>query len=431
MKTKHSLNLNPARSVAFLVLVGASSAMALDPYLQNVYRDADFRQRGLFEGLGGDSSDESMTDQSEFGKGVVEEESWKDLFHFSLAGGVRYDDNIFLSNSNQEDDLIISVSPTLSVRSGAEGTAQNSYSLSYTPSFLFFTDHSDQNTIDHRASFRFTKQLPKSKIAFVLDYTDTNGSDRFVSGQVARTRWNASLNYNYLMTEKTRLDLTATTDIDTFKQSGLHDRRNYAIRGSVLYQLTGKTSIGPSFRYGYTDITGSNNQDAYELGLKAEYQATGKTALTGTLGYNVRSFDGSNTASNQNDISWAIGARYAATAKTSLRALFYREPRISYNFQNSGYMATGLSLQASHTLTPRINLYGVISYEDDSYYRTDKNMGVNFDHDYFTATMGANYQMANGFTVGGNMTWRSNSSENSFNEYDSFSCGLNASYNFW
>jgi len=411
--------------------------MALDPFLDNVYRDADYRARGLFENLtDSDSEDvdlneiDGVFDPSVSGKGVVEEESWKDLLHFSITGGVRYDNNIYLQDSNEEDDLIISVSPTLSIASGIEGLALNTFSFSYTPSFIFFTDHSDQNTIDHRASFRFSKQLPKSKISFVLDYTDTNGTDRFVSGQVARTRWNASLDYNYLMTGKTRLDLTATTDIDLFKTSGLHDRRNYGIRGSVLYQMTGKTSIGPSFRYTYTDISGSNNQDAYELGLKGEYLATGKTTLTGTMGYNVRSFEGSNAASNQNDIAWSIGARYAATAKTSLRALFYREPRISYNFRDAGYMATGLSLQANYSLTPRVNLYGVISYENDSYYRTS-DTGVNFDHDYFSSTVGANYQMANGFTVGGNMTWRSNFSDSSINEYDDFSCGLNVSYNFW
>jgi hypothetical protein len=234
------------------------------------------------------------------------------------------------------------------------------------------------------------------------------------------------------MTGKTQLDLSATTVIDLFDTVGMYDRRDYGIRASLMYQMTGKTSIGPSFHYGYTDIDNNNDQSAYEFGLKGEYQATGKTALTGTVGYNLRTFDGSNASDDESTIAWSLGARYAATAKTNLTALFYRTPRMSYNFQDTGYMATGISLEATYMFSPRVHIFGVTSYENDDYYKTgNTGNGVSFDHDYFRATMGANYQMANGFMVGGNMTWRSNTADNSFSDYDNFSCGINASYSFW
>ncbi len=414
--------LSTQRLALILSLTATPCILAQDNFLQNIYEDTDYRQRGLFEGLASDDADAD----EKGGEG----EKFTDLIHFSLAGGIRYNDNIYLSESDEEDDFIFTVSPTLSIISGREGTAQNTYSFSYTPSFLFYADHSSEDTIDHRASFRFTKQLPKSKIAFDLDFTDTEGSDRHVSGSVGRTRLYGALHYNYLMTGKTRLDLMATTDLNDFNSAGYNDQDNYGLRASVLYQWTGKLAIGPSFGYRHTSVDVGQDQNAYDFGLKADYIATGKTILTGTLGYNVRTFDGSGAASDEGSMAWSIGARYAATGKTSLRATFFREPKVSYNFTSSGYMATGISLSASHRYSERVNFFGLISYENDDYYGTGVG-GSTHESDYVTATLGGKYRMQNGLTVGANMTYRTKDSDFGYDEFDNFSCGINASYNFW
>ena len=403
-------------------MVVAPCVLAQDNFLQNIYQEVDYRQRGLFEGLASEDADED----EKGGEG----EKFTDLLHFSLAGGIRYDDNIYLDESDEEDDFIFTISPTLSIISGREGTAQNTYSFSYTPSFLFYMDNSSEDTLDHRASFRFTKQMPKSKIAFNLDFTDTEGSDRHASGSVARTRLAGALHYNYLMTGKTRLDLLATTDLNEFKTAGYNDQMNYGLRASVLYQATGKLAIGPSFGYRHTGVDVGQDQNTYDFGLKADYIATGKTVFTGTVGYNLRTFDGSGAASDESTIAWSMGVRYAATAKTSLRSTFYREPKVSYNFVSSGYMATGISLSASHQYSARVKFFGLVSYENDDYYGTGVG-GSSHESDYVTATLGGNYQMQNGLTLGANMTYRTKGSDFGYDEFDNFTCGINASYNFW
>jgi len=198
----------------------------------------------------------------------------------------------------------------------------------------------------------------------------------------------------------------------------------------VLYQATGKLAIGPSFGYRHTSVDVGQDQNSYDFGLKADYIATGKTVLTGTLGYNVRTFDGAGAASDEGSMAWSIGARYAATGKTSLRATFYREPKVSYNFTSSCYMATGISLSASHRYSARVNFFGLISYENDDYYSTGAG-GSSHESDYVTATLGGNYRMQNGLTIGANMTYRTKDSDFGYDEFDNFSCGINASYNFW
>lgn len=409
--------------IALPSLAAISFASAQDAYLSSIYQDSNYLQRGLF-----DAPIPVTAPQRARTKGDVERLT--DLLHFSLAGGVRYDNNIYLTNHDKESDVIWSVTPTLAIKSGEDGTALNTFEFSYTPSFQVYTDNTDRNTVDHRASLRYGTTMPKSKLTFALDYTRTKGSDRFVSGTIDRNSLRGSLQYHYTMTGKTRLDLSATTDIDIFDTNNLNDRRRYDLRASVLYQYSGKTSFGPSVSYAHSKMSDSNDQDNVELGLKGEYQASGKINITGTLGYNVSSFSGTDTASNRSILAWSIAGSYQLSGKTNLRGAFYRNPKMSYNFDDTGYVSTGISLHGSHQYSERTSFYALLSYENDDYYETSST-GINTNDNYFTATLGARYRFDNGISCGANMTWRTNNADYDVNSFDGFSFGLNASYNFW
>ena len=417
MKMKLTVN-----GILALPLLTFSSAFAQDTYLDNLYSDVPYLGGGLFEVQSSGVSGERVRSQVESG-------SWTDNLHFSLSAGVRYDSNIYLTHTDEEDDFIFSVSPTLSYNTGEEGSAVNTLAFTYTPSFRVYASNSDRDTIDQHFSFRYGHEMPKSRLSFTLDYTDTTGSDRFVGNTVSRDSIRGAIGYNYLLTGKTRLDLTVSTTMDLFDDDDLFDRKTYDGRVSLLYQITGKTSIGPSFSYGHTDMSDSRDQDFYEIGVKAEYEVSGKTHLTGTMGYNVMTFDGSNAASDEKNLAWSVAAQYDLSAKTGLSASFYRSPKSSYNFRDAGYVATGVSMSVSHQVSSRMSLYSVLSYENNDYFETG-TVGIDLDNDYYTATLGANYQLENGFGMGVNMTWRTNDANEKDNEFDDFTFGINGSYHF-
>ena len=59
--------------------------------------------------------------------------------HFHLSGGVsfKYDDNIFLTNKGEQEDFITSISATLRYESAAQGSAEHTISVAYSPSHSF------------------------------------------------------------------------------------------------------------------------------------------------------------------------------------------------------------------------------------------------------------------------------------------------------
>jgi len=400
--------------------------MAQDAYLQNLYQDVSYLQRGLLEApLPGMAPDQPRT------QGDVEK--WTDMLHFSISGGIRYDNNVYLTHKDKVDDVIFTVSPTLMLRSAESGTALNTFSLTYTPSFNFYASETDRNSIGQYLSFRWDKQMRRSRFGLNLGYSFSSGSDRFVSGTVDRSTVRLGMTYNYLLTGKTSLALSFNTDIDAFKSNDLYDVGAYSFRVSLPYQWTGKTSIGPSFGYSYTNVSaGSPNSSTYDLGVTMTYQVSGKTTVTGNIGYNLQSYSGGNAARDRHSLSWRFAGNYQVSGKTSVSGSIYNSPKASYNFPDSGYMATGLALQASHQLSGRTSLYTMVSLENNDYFETANTaQATTINNVYYSLTFGGRYQLDNGISLGANMTWRANVADEAINDFNGFTLGLNASYNFW
>src|SRR5258708_3315265 len=60
---------------------------------------------------------------------------------YAIRGGMVYDDNIYISHTNKQSDVIWTVAPNVTIGAGDYREQQASMlSLSYTPSFIFFTD---------------------------------------------------------------------------------------------------------------------------------------------------------------------------------------------------------------------------------------------------------------------------------------------------
>ena len=77
-----------------------------------------------------------------------------DVFPFARAGVV-YDDNIYITERDKHDDVIWSISPGVLLAGGDYRQKEENFAaLQYAPNFLFFTDQSGNNAVDHDAQGR-------------------------------------------------------------------------------------------------------------------------------------------------------------------------------------------------------------------------------------------------------------------------------------
>ncbi|MBT8038345.1 MAG: outer membrane beta-barrel protein [Verrucomicrobiae bacterium] len=363
-------------------------------------------------------------------------DDWSDKFHFSLSASVRSDGNIFLSDKGEESDVIFSVSPTLRYVSAEAGAAENTFAISYTPNFQVYSENTDRNNIGHSLSIRLDKSMPKTQIGFNLNYRKSSGSDRFVSGTIDRDSLSAGVTVSYLLSGKTRLNAGVNYDFDDFSNGSLFGNDTYAANLGLSYQATGKISLGPYLSYRVSEMSaGSLDQDSVSYGMKGTYEVSGKTAIHGSVGYSVDSFDGASSASDHSSLVWRIGASHALSSKTNIRASLYSGTKASYSFADSGYLATGVALSASHQLSSRLSCYVSGMYEQNDYFRASA-LGTSLDNDYYSIALGTRYQCASGLMLGANISYSSNKSSSSTaavgqNDFDNLTFGVNASYDFW
>src|SRR6185369_14871913 len=118
------------------------------------------------------------------------------------------DDNIDLHESNassggidtgnnhvrSKDDFVFTFSPGLQITKAS--TLQDSHtalSIDYTPSFLFYVNNPDFNSIDHAAKFNSGYGFTKLTLTLAQEFTDTSGGVVDVGSRVSQDNYRTAL----------------------------------------------------------------------------------------------------------------------------------------------------------------------------------------------------------------------------------------------
>lgn len=354
--------------------------------------------------------------------------SLSECVHLSASAGARYDDNIYLTHTDEESDVIYYFSPTMSVSNGVPGTARHIWGVSYTPSFQMYQSNSDRDSVGHYVTARYDVYLPKTLIGVYASYANTSGSDRYVSGTVDEEFFDLKLNLSHELSGKMQFDLAAGTEFQDFDSSNLYGNDGYYVDAALLYEMTGKIRVGPSVRYSEDDVSSGPDHDAFSYGLRSTYQMTGKTAASLSVGFENRDFTGDE---GENSTVWNFGLDHDFSHKSNLSMSVYQRSNPAYNLINSGYVATGVNLQAIHELSEMTRIDARVLYENNDYYSTDDGGAGVLDNDYFSVQLGIDHILPCGLSLGADVSWRNNDSNIELAEFSAFELGLNVSYSFF
>jgi len=166
----------------------------------------------------------------------------------SLTVGARYDDNIFQSDADKEDDFITVITPAIVLRYAP--SRETEIDFNYEPSFQFFADQTDENQISHRLTLGLEAALSR-RLQVAL-------SDRFTITEEPSER-----------------------DRDIILEDGTRGRsdeereqtiRNYAT-SELRFQLAPRSSIGLLFENLIEDVEDPDEVDEvrYTVGTEVSY----------------------------------------------------------------------------------------------------------------------------------------------------------------
>lgn len=307
----------------------------------------------------------------------------------ALTTSAMYDDNIYISrgettgnNSNvahqKIGDYIWRVAPTIAYQSSSPNDQkQNFLEIDFTPTFIEFTDNTNEDSIDYNANLSYVHRWNKLTLSVAQQYEKLSGATiqagTFVDREIYTTRF--ALDYNY--SDKLEFTSNFGQTITNYADPSYTNVNEWTEDLYFLYRLTPKLQVGFGPKIGFEDIIGQPNQIYEQFLGRMIYDISGKTQIFVAGGAELREYQSSPQGTIGDKISpvFQTGITYAPFDSTTITLAGYRQISPSYTLGGENLTSTGVDITGRQRFFHRYFVSLSLGYENDSYDRASAAVG--------------------------------------------------------
>lgn len=335
--------------------------------------------------------------------------------------GVRKDNNIFMSPTEQSD-TIFELNPGLQLVFGNSSLVKGTFSLN--ESFTIYTDHDDLNDELSSAHFNANYDDGKSSVSVNASFTELNQNtvdtlpvvgtrDALIRRDVAQLGGVAEVS----VTEKSSIAGGVQYNKADFKRGGFSDSETVTLPFNYYYEMTPKVdmSLGYRYRQKWEGIGMDTKDHFFSVGARGEF--TPKLSGNLAVGYTQRKFD---RRSDTSLLGIDSSLTYALSPKTTVQFGVHND----FDTNSQGQQQKNFSVRAS--VSSRISEQWTVtagaSYREIDYYtRAD---------DYYEGQVGVTYTVTQNVNITGALALRSNKSDLPSSDFDARVVSLAAHFRF-
>ncbi|MGK0188018.1 MAG: hypothetical protein ACI9R3_003810 [Verrucomicrobiales bacterium] len=327
-----------------------------------------------------DQSEADRDARTSIGKPTVE---------VSARTGATWDDNIFISASDKESDTIISTSVKTGVKAGNFNDAYASRAkVEYEPQAYVFIEHSEENSIDHDASFEVQYTANRLTGAASGSYRKTSGGNPDFGERVDAQVSDVELMIAYAFTARTRAELTGTFTDRRYDADYAFNSRELSGKLLADYEMSNKTHLAAGVSAGRLDVDGGGNQDFQRALLRLRSQITDKTTFDAEGGADFRQTEGGDMTTPV----LALALQTTPQSGTDLGLRLTQEIQPSGALGGQNYVRTGIEAFAAQRLTDRFKFTLDAGYDRYSYESTAGGTAGTREDDFYIIRPGLRYQ---------------------------------------
>jgi hypothetical protein len=335
------------------------------------------------------------------------------------SAAIRFDDNIYLDQANEQDDMIWSFAPGFDVVFGQGSATQGN--IYYREEFLKYSDASNQDTSLSNVGIKTRYDGGKSKfdLGFTYNQLSQNDNDVRATGDLVRrelTHFHASPEFG--ITEKSSLAIGVTYDRTNYKPNGYIDNSVWSVPVDYYFEYSPKLDLSVGYRRRESDL-GSGGIDSednfFNIGARGEF--TPKVTGQLRVGFGMREFD---TGGDDDQIGIDGSLAFEASSKTSYRFTLSNDFGSSASGDSTKNFALGLT--AVSQVTQQMSWNAGLNYRAIEYSTRED--------DYFEGQIGLNYVYNTYLNFGASFTHRKNDSTTGGLDFSNnvFSFGANVRY---
>src|SRR5881392_4135982 len=317
-------------------------------------------------------------------------------FHYALQLTVRgvWDDNIFISHTDQKSDYFFAIEPQITIGVGdIEGRSRSYLRLDYMPSAILFVDHSDEdafNQLIHLEGGYSTGRLRLSLMADIALLESANLNSLVdTTGLWANTDASAPTRVNIFDTRlRAQYDLTGKVYLQGEVDSSIFFYPNhissYTLSGGlyIYYNWLPKVSVGIGGTAGYDWVDDPTaNQSFEQVNLRLNYDVTAKFNLYASGGVEFRQFDGER--GEYTSPVFEVGLIHHPFDGTSFTLAAGRRIYNSGFLDNQDFATTYVVGRFQQRLFSRVYFGFGGGYENSDYFATSRNVNSPRDDDYW------------------------------------------------
>jgi hypothetical protein len=339
----------------------------------------------------------------------------------TASAEIKFDDNIYLDPSNEQDDTIYSFTPGLDFIFGkGAATSGNVY---YREEFRRYADNDNQDTelSDVGANVRYDNGLTKANLNASYTQLAQNDNEILAVGTIVRrkvSRLGGDVEFG--VSEKTSLSVGTSFVKNDYGPASYTDSDIWSLPLDVYYKATPKMDWSLGYRYRTTDLSGAridSDDNFFNIGARGEFSPKLKGQIR--LGYTQRSYD---NGGDSDLFGLDSSLSYLASEKTTYRL------NVSNDFGNTAFGDTTKDFTVGLTAISRLSTQWALDLGVE--YRSNEYIGGTRKDDFLQGRVGVKYVYNVHVDFSASLLLRDNDSNIALAEYSNsvFSLGANIRY---
>ena len=300
------------------------------------------------------------------GKKNIIEEATQKLWRliFTVQGGVYYDSNIFLSETNTKGDTVIELAGGVSFELGDyRAQANNFVTAKYLATGYIYTGRPDLNGVDQQfvvhSQYRFDRLTLQGNLSF--NYLD--GPDRLAGTFTTQYLIDGLVRLLYDFSDKTQLHAEYEQIADIYPSQ--INSFEYIGRLGADYAITPKIKLGLEGVVGDLQIQDGGSSIYGELRLRAAYKLTEKITFLASAGAEIVSYSDRDLIKVTPVLD--LSAQWTPFVGTTFGLTAFRKIWASPVEVGQVFTATGVQGAISQVFFQKLTAAAYVGYENDQY----------------------------------------------------------------
>lgn len=340
----------------------------------------------------------------------------------SLSAGVQFNDNLFLSSANEQDETMWTITPGVAITSG-EG-AVNSTRFSIAEQFQLYSDNSGLNTNLALVDLASTYDDGKMKIDLNAWFHQANQATRGLAGAASlidRDLLHGDVMDEVQWSDKSSVKVGVAYDNTDYKAAGYRDWQWIEVPVKYYYKYQPKLDFSAGVRYRSNKIGGTGGIDSNELFYSVGARGEITPKLIGEVSVGYISFD-PDAGQSKSSIGLDSSLTLNVTQKSSLN--FAASNRYGYGAVGDSYRIATISGGFNTALTNDFFLNGSLAYNKYDYLTSTRQ------DDFWSGQLSATYAISHNLSVNGAYNYSNNDSDLPIATFKNSILALSATFQF-